>query len=281
MALTSLGRPVTCGLPSLAERRRIEALLGKPAAAPRAAPGDLPPYLTNRRSTNAARGPGRSAEIAGTQQLLAGHPWVVLRCYLTKQQASSTRPGRIDLVSRLGHRYMETRLPSTELDAVRQCFHREHLDESFYALVEKLLWRNEAVASCLDAGIAQGTIPEDELNDSQLTLETVALLDLEVPNGGLLQFFWNRPPWIDRVSASLRSIGLPALADAFERSTAELVSRVGTYSEFRKRDSLQAYSECASEFSFDDFDSAYYDHGEQVYAKTLEFVSLHLGDFVD
>jgi hypothetical protein len=175
---------------------------------------------------------------------------------------------------------METRLPTTELDSVRQCFHRKHLDERFYALVEKLLWRNEAVASRLDSGIAQGTIPEGELNNSQLTLETVALLDLEVPNGGLLQFFWNRPAWADRVPGSLRSIGLPALADAFERSTAELISRVGSYSEFRKRDSLQAYSECASEFSFDDFDSAYHDHGEQVYAKAIEFVSQHLGDFV-
>jgi hypothetical protein len=121
---------------------------------------------------------------------------------------------------------------------------------------------------------------ESSANDSQLTLETVALLDLEVPNGGLLQFYWNRPEWVDRVPASLRSIGLPALADVFERSTAELISRVGTYSEFRKGDSLQAYSECASEFSFDEFDSAYYDHREQVYAKTLEFVSQNLGDFV-
>jgi hypothetical protein len=175
---------------------------------------------------------------------------------------------------------METRLPTTELETVRSCFQREHLIDSFYALAEKLLWRNEAVACRLDAGIAQGVVPEDELNDSQLTLETIALLDLEVPNGGLLQFFWNHPAWVDRVPASLRSIGLPALADAFDRSTAELNSRIGTYSEFRKRDSMQAYSECASEFNFDEFDSAYCDHGERVYAKTLEFVSEHLGDFV-
>jgi hypothetical protein len=175
---------------------------------------------------------------------------------------------------------METRLPNSELDAVCSCFNRRHLDESFYALAEKLLWRNEAVASHLDAGIAQGIIPENELNDSQLLLETIALLDLEVPNGGLLQFFWNRAVWADRVPASLRAIGLPGLADAFERSTAELIARVGTYSEFRKRDSLAAYSECASEFSFDEFDSAYCDHAEQVYEKTIQFVSQHLVDFV-
>jgi hypothetical protein len=175
---------------------------------------------------------------------------------------------------------MDTRLPAHEIDAVRRCFEHKRPDERFYALSETLLWRNEAVATRLDAAIAREMVPEDELNDSQLTLETVALLDLEVPNGGLLQFFWNRPAWADRVPVSLRSIGLPALADAFERSTVELISRVGTYSEFRKRDSLQAYSECASEFSFDEFDSAYHEHGEQVYAKTIEFVLQHLGDFV-
>jgi Domain of unknown function (DUF4375) len=175
---------------------------------------------------------------------------------------------------------MDTRLPAREIDAVRRCFERKHLDERFYALAEILLWRNDAMASRLDAAIARGIVPEDKLNDSQLTLETVALLDLEVPNGGLMQFFWNCPAWADRVPVSLRSIGLPALAEAFERSTAELISRVGTFSQFRKRNTLQAYSECAGEFSFDEFDSAYLEHGEQVYAKTIEFVSRHLGDFV-
>src|SRR5262249_10223292 len=103
---------------------------------------------------------------------------------------------------------------------------------------------------------------------------------LEVPNGGLLQFFWNRPEWVDQVPASLRLIGLSTLANVFEHSTAELFSRVGSYVEFRKRGSLQAYSECAKEFSFDEFDSAFYDQEEHVYAKTIEFVSEHLGDFV-
>jgi Domain of unknown function (DUF4375) len=136
------------------------------------------------------------------------------------------------------------------------------------------------VAKCLDAAIAGGIVPENELNDAQLTLETIALICLEVPNGGLLQFFWNRPAWTARVPESLSSVGLPALAEAFERSTAELISRVGTYSEFRKRDSLQAYSECVSEFNFDEFDSAYYDQEEEVYAKAIEYVSQRLGDFV-
>jgi len=175
---------------------------------------------------------------------------------------------------------MDTRLPAREIDSVRRCFEHTHLDEQFYALAKTLLWRNEAVASRLEAAIARGVVPEVELHESQLTLETVALLDLEVPNGGLLQFLWNRPAWADWVPVSLRSIGLPALAKAFEHSMAEFISRFGTYSEFRKKDSLRAYSECASEFSFEEFDSAYFEYGEQVYAKTIAFVSQSLGDFV-
>src|SRR6476620_9676282 len=112
---------------------------------------------------------------------------------------------------------METRFPANAMDTVRQCFERKHPDERFFALAESLLWRNEVVAGILDAAIARGILPEDELNESQLTLETVALFDLEVPNGGLLQFFWNRPSWADRVPASLRLIGLSGLAGAFER----------------------------------------------------------------
>jgi Domain of unknown function (DUF4375) len=179
-----------------------------------------------------------------------------------------------------GEASLDTRLSAHEVDAVQHCFEREHPDERFYALAETLLWRNEAVASRLEAANAHGIVPKGELNHSQLTLETVALLDLEVPNGGLLQFFWNHAAWADLVPESLRSIGLPALADAFERATAELIARVGTYTKFRKKDSLQAYSECASEFSFDEFDSAYHQHAKQVYAKAIDFVSQHLSDFV-
>jgi hypothetical protein len=75
-------------------------------------------------------------------------------------------------------------------------------------------------------------------------------------------------------------VGLPALAERFERCTAELVVRFGTFSEFRKRGSLQAYAECASEFSFDEFDFAFSDIEEEIYSKTIEFISRRLDDFV-
>jgi hypothetical protein len=82
--------------------------------------------------------------------------------------------------------------------------------------------------------------PTDEPNNCQKTLATIALLDVEVPNGGLLQFFWNCPGWVDEVSPALRNLGLSTLADVYERSIADLVAEFGTYSEFRKRGTLEA-----------------------------------------
>lgn len=175
---------------------------------------------------------------------------------------------------------MDTRLPAGQSECVRSCFHKKEEIEKFYALVETLLWKNETAAKCLDAAKTRRAIPEGELNDSQLAIETIALLSLEVPNGGLLQFFWNRPEWVERASMSLRSIGLPALAECFERCTAELVDRFGTFSDYRKRDSLRAYAECAGEFTFDEFDSAFWNIEEDVYTKAIEFVSHRLDDFV-
>lgn len=171
---------------------------------------------------------------------------------------------------------METRLPATEREAVQQCFRHKYADEQFYELAETLLWRNQAVVNLLDRinGFAEG------LNTSQRTFATVAALDLQVPNGGLLQFFWNCPGWVDDVPVSLRTVGLLTLADVFERSSTELMAHMGTYSEFRKCESMQSYSECASRFTFDEFDAAYYAHKDEVYLKGTAFVAQHLSDFV-
>jgi hypothetical protein len=170
---------------------------------------------------------------------------------------------------------METRLPAHKMDEVHRCLQRKHVDEQFYGLAETLLWRNEHVAELLDS--FRG--PADGPNESQLTFAAVAMLDLEVPNGGLLQFFWNRPGWVDRVASSLQNIGSTELADSFEQSTAEMTAQMGTFSEFRNRDSLEAFSECAQKFHFDEFDSEYIDQEPQLHAKAVAFVSQRLGDF--
>ncbi len=171
---------------------------------------------------------------------------------------------------------MDIRLPAHQIDAVRRCFTHQHMDEQFYALVETLLWRNEAISQHVIGRGPPGTGP----NTNQLTLATLAYLDLDVSNGGLTQFFWNHGGWLDHVVPSLQAVGLGGLARAFDRATADLLAEVGTFIEFQKQGTLEAYAECASAFDFGEFDSAFWRQGKEVYAKGVVFVSEHLTDFV-
>lgn len=186
---------------------------------------------------------------------------------------------------------MDTRLPAKKIATVKRCFEHKHADERFYALADELLWKNAAAVKFLesDRALMVSIQPPDlgsffslpmDFYISQLAFGTLVNLDIQVPNGGLLQFFWNCPRLVDHTPGALRLMDLTELAEAFERSTAGLMAQIGTYSEFRIRNSLEAYSQCAGEFSFEDFDSAYFKCGEQVYAKTTEYISDHLAEFV-
>ena len=60
----------------------------------------------------------------------------------------------------------------------------------------------------------------------------------------------------------------------------DMIAQMATFSEFRKRDSLEAYTECAREFHFDDFDSEFNEHEPELYTNAVAFVSQRLADFV-
>ena len=162
------------------------------------------------------------------------------------------------------------------MNIVHRCFEYELLYEQFSALANTLLCRNDALSGHLNW--IEG--PTEEPSDGQLTLAAIALLDLEVPNSGLLQFFWNCPGWVDEAPLSLRTLGFQSLADVLEHSIEDLVSDFGTYTVFRKRNTLEAYSECAAVYSFAEFDSAYYSQSEQIHTAAIAFVRGRMADFV-
>ena len=171
---------------------------------------------------------------------------------------------------------MDTRRSFLLRWTVRRCFKRRQLFDQFYGLAEVLLWRNHAFMELTDPSMG----PYEGPFESQVAFATIAGLDLQVSNGGLLQYFWNCPGWVDYASDALRAIDLPALADCFDNSLAEMVSRIPEYRKFQERGSLQAFSDCAREFSFNEFDSAYYKHKDQVYANTVAFVARNLSEFI-
>src|SRR5262245_30162846 len=111
---------------------------------------------------------------------------------------------------------METRLPQSQANAVQRCFARKDPDDQFCTLAEVLLWRNQALAALL----CDLDGPGGGANASQQVFAAVATLDLHMQNGGLFQFYWNCPGWIEIVPASLRELSLLDLAGAFEESTA-------------------------------------------------------------
>lgn len=174
---------------------------------------------------------------------------------------------------------MDTRLAADMFNADKLLDRRRSPCEQFYKLVETLLWRNQAVAGLIEQN-DRANFPFEGLTDEQRVLETIAKLDLNVANGGLDQFFWNCPIWADQIADSLRKIGLVSLAESFERSFVEWVAQIGPFIEFRKRDSLQAFSDCAGEFNFGNFDSEYWQNEEELYSKSVAYVMDHLEGFI-
>jgi hypothetical protein len=118
------------------------------------------------------------------------------------------------------------------------------------------------------------------VNASQRAFAALAILDMEISNGGLSQFLWNCPGWVDVVPTALQQVSLIELATAFERAVGDLVARIGEYTEYRKRDSLEAYVDAVSEFSFDEFDSMYDELAEEIRKRSVAFVSQDLVKFV-
>ena len=148
--------------------------------------------------------------------------------------------------------------------------------EQFYKLAEVLLWRNEAAAGLIEQ-IDKANSPIERLTNEQRVLETIAKIDLNVANGGVGQFFWNCPIWVEHVARSLRSIGMTSLADGFERTFGDILARIGDFVEFRKRNS---YSEFAGEIEFDDFAFEYRARQQEVYSKSVAYVMDHLEGFI-
>lgn len=171
---------------------------------------------------------------------------------------------------------METRLPSSEIGSVHRALRRKEVWEQFYALADVLLWRNEAVSDLLDP--TNG--PTEQPNICQIAFATLAMLDMQVMNGGLLQFIGNCPGWLDHVPPSLRSVGFPMLANLFEHSMSDMIGQIDAFAEFRKRHSLEDYAECAGEFNFREFESAYFRQEGDIQVKSVAFVSERLSDFV-
>lgn len=98
-------------------------------------------------------------------------------------------------------------------------------EEPAYPLAEVLLWENESI---------QWDTPMDELTAGQRVLRAVSILDSQVNNGGITQFFFNRPEMIPHASEGLRAIGAVDAVEAYDRAVGQVLGE-STWHELTQR----------------------------------------------
>lgn len=124
--------------------------------------------------------------------------------------------------------------------------------------------------------------PDDEAFDllpaSAQAIYVVAILDMEVQNGGLLQFFTNcDSSYATKVAESLRAVGLEEMAVLYESFLAEHHIALNDLSAFQVA-SLEDFSALYSAYPFfNDFDDAYMALWESLdfNGRMLDFAEAH------
>ena len=135
--------------------------------------------------------------------------------------------------------------------------------ERFDEVVRLLLVEHPPARPALD-----GPPPGGALTQGQETLASLAVLDHQVENGGLLQLFWNCPGRLEHVVPSLRALGLDGLARDLDRAVAQVNGKFEPFERLRTGDDAGGgFAEAAEQFDFEWFDDKYlgrYERGKLV-----------------
>ena len=123
--------------------------------------------------------------------------------------------------------------------------------------------------------------PDDDpgfssLPESARCLHFVALFDMEILNGGLQQFFVNcGVPYALHISKSLRTVGLPEMADLYDAFTTGHGIDVSSLSEFSA--AINDFDAQSALYPFDEFDDAYVNLWEKCNFQKimLEYANAH------
>ena len=118
----------------------------------------------------------------------------------------------------------------------------------------------------------------DGLNESQKVVYTAAALEMEVLNGGTVQFLanerWGAAPY---VCEALEKIGATEHLALMEQALAENEVDLNDLSDFDTED-LVAFSKLYGQYNFDAFDSAY-ESLPSMPELIRSFIKAHMGDF--
>jgi hypothetical protein len=105
----------------------------------------------------------------------------------------------------------ETRLASLASSFTESVGSMPKPRDQFYELADVLIDRNPGIGN-----------DSSRLTEPQRVLAALARFDVELENGGLLQFFWNCPEWVEHVRVALVLIGAFELGEAFGKAVEQL-----------------------------------------------------------
>lgn len=110
----------------------------------------------------------------------------------------------------------------------------------------------------------------------------VAILDMEIQNGGLCQFFVNcNTSYAEKVANCLRAIGLESMAVLYESFLSVNHINPADLSSF-VTPTVEAFRDQYERFPYDDFDNAYMELWERLHfqERMLHYASMHSDVFL-
>jgi hypothetical protein len=174
----------------------------------------------------------------------------------------------------------DTRLDSIDRSIIETVRAIAKPEDQFVELIGALIARNPKLQGDDSRG-----------SEDQQAVRTIAELDMQLQNGGLMQFFWNCPQLVEHVSPSLRRVGIAELADHFDKAVEQLAGSIDSFVEHREGNGLEDFIAAAEENDFEWFDDIYlgdFDRKsdrwsglvEQMYQCSVSFILANLDAFV-
>lgn len=180
---------------------------------------------------------------------------------------------------------MDTRLPDLPATFLRDVRSRPKCSGQFVELVDVLIDRNAKI---------QDVLANDEfsrMTAPQRALAALSRFDVQLQNGGLFQFFWNCPQWVEHVHPALLAVGVPELAKAFMKAVKQLGLGIESFVAQRQAGSVDAFLEAVEDNDFEWFEDAYFGEFdesadrwsglvERLYEGSVGYVQRNLDGFV-
>ncbi len=106
------------------------------------------------------------------------------------------------------------------------------------------------------------------------------LLDAEVKNGGLHQFFWNNEHTLAAEAAeSFRALGAQEVADLVKRAIVTFSKAFPQWQKLRRKGTLKAFAESRECTALDKLDDRYYERAQTLESLQVRYIRSHLEEF--